>query len=69
MSRATNRPSQLLLLLPETGNVITDENNVVIREDTPSDTITYIKIRITTTKTNTPDEYHGDKRKLKTFII
>ena len=48
---------------------MTDENNVIIRKDTPADTIIYIKIRTTTIKTNTPDEYHGDKRKLKTFII
>ena len=71
MPRATGRPSQPLLpLLPQrTSNVITDENNVAIREDTPSDTIAYTEVRITTTKINTPDEYHEDKRKLKTFII
>ena len=46
-----------------------DENNVVIREDTPLNATTYIEVRVTTNKINIPDEYHGDKRKLKVFLI
>ena len=40
-----------------------------MRGDTPSNTTAYIEIRITTIKINIPDEYYGDKRKLKAFII
>ena len=40
-----------------------------MREDTPSDTIVYIKVRTITIKANISDEYYEDKRKLKAFII
>ena len=46
-----------------------DKNSVVIKEDTPFNTITNIKVRIITIKINTPDEYYGDRRKLKVFLI
>ena len=46
-----------------------DKDNVAIRGDTLLSAITYTKIRIATTKINTPDKYYGDRRKLKTFII
>ena len=69
MPRATDRPSQPPPQPQRTGNVITDENSAAIRGDTPSDTTAHTKVRIITIKTNTPDEYYGDKRKLKAFII
>ena len=71
MFRATNRLSQPPPpLSPQgTGNVIPDENSVIMRRDTPSNTTAHTEVRIITTKTNIPDEYYGDKRKLKAFII
>ena len=40
-----------------------------MRGDTPLNTIIYTEVRTITIKANTPNEYYGDKRKLKTFII
>ena len=50
-------------------NLIEDEDSVIIRRNTPSSALIYIEVRITTTKINTPDEYYGDRRKLKAFLI
>ena len=43
--------------------------NLPIKEDTPLTPTTNIKVRTTTTKVNTPDEYHEDRKKLKAFLI
>ena len=53
----------------ETDNLIEDEDDIAIRENTPLNATTHIKIRITTIKINTPDKYHENRRKLKAFLI
>ena len=66
MLRATGGSLQPL---PGISNVLTDENSAAMRGDIPLNTIVYTEIRTTTIKVNTPDEYYGDRRKLKAFII
>ena len=67
MPKTTDKPLQPS---PQgTSNVLTDENSVAIKEDTPVNTTTHTEVRVATNKTNTPDKYHGDRRKLKAFLI
>ena len=49
--------------------MIINDNNTAAKKDTPLNKITYYEIKVITNKINTPDEYHGNKRKLKIFLI
>ena len=46
-----------------------DDSSIVARKNTLLNETVYYEIKIITNKINIPDKYHGDKRKLKVFLI